>query len=131
VIPREAEGFLNSRLKAGVAPKTAIVDLKTINIAFRRAENYGIIPKNPIAAVRPPREDCSERDVFTQEEVQKLVTAAPTVEWQTLILFGYFLGARLRDCVRMTWDNVKPDTGVIEYQQQKTGKRSPCPCTIM
>ena len=42
--------------KAGVAPKTAIVDLKTINVAFRRAENYGTILKNPVAAVRVPRE---------------------------------------------------------------------------
>ncbi len=127
VTPRDAEGFLTGRLKAGVAPKTAIVDLKTINIAFRRAATYDIILKNPIATVRPPREDSSERAVFTQEEVQKLVTAAPTVEWQTLILFGYFLGARLRDCVRMTWDNVKPETGVIEYQQQKTGKKVTVP----
>lgn len=127
VTPRDADGFLTGRLKAGVAPKTAIVDLKTINIAFRRAATYDIILKNPIATVRPPREDCSERAVFTQEEVQKLVTAAPTVEWQTLILFGYFLGARLRDCVRMTWDNVKPETGVIEYQQQKTGKQVTVP----
>lgn len=123
VSAKDAEGFLNWRLKAGVAPKTAIVDLKTINIAFRRAEAYGIILKNPVAAVRPPKEECSERDVFTQEEVQKLVNAASSVEWQTLILLGYFLGARLRDCVRMKWDNVKPDTGLIEYEQQKTGKK--------
>lgn len=127
VTPRDVEGFLNSRLKAGVAPKTAIVDLKTINIAFRRAENYGIIVKNPVVAVRPPKEVCSERDVFTQEEVQKLLTAAPTVEWQTLILLGYFVGARLRDCVRMTWENVNPDSGMIEYEQQKTGKKVSVP----
>lgn len=112
VTPSDAEGFLNARLRAGVAPKTAIVDLKTINIAFRRAENYGIILKNPVVAVRPPKEVCSERDVFTQEEVQMLLNAAPTLEWQTLILLGYFIGARLRDCVRMKWDNIKPETGV-------------------
>ena len=127
VTPRDVEGFLTARLKAGVAPKTAIVDLKIINIAFRRAENYGVILKNPVAAVRPPKEDCSERDVFTQDEVQKLLNAAPNKEWETLILFGYFLGARLRDCVRMTWECVNPETGVIEYQQQKTGKKVTVP----
>jgi integrase len=121
------EGFLNSRLKAGVAPKTAIVDLKTINVAFRRAENYGIIFKNPVVAVRPPKSVSSEREVFTQEEIQKLLNAAPTVEWQTLTLLGYFIGARLRDCVRMKWDNIKPDSGVIEYEQQKTGKKVTVP----
>ena len=53
------------KVKAGVAPKTAIVDLKTINIAFRRADKYGDIEKNPVAAVSPPKEVCSEREVFT------------------------------------------------------------------
>jgi len=123
VTAKDAEDFLNSRLKAGAAPKTAIVDLKTINIAFRRAEAYGIVLKNPVAAVRPPKEECSERAVFTLDEVQKLLTAAPTVEWQTLILLGYFIGAHLRDCVQMKWENVYPEQGVIEYQQQKTGKK--------
>ena len=123
ITPRDAEGFLNSRMRAGMAPKTAIVDLKTINIAFRRAENYGIILKNPVVAVRPPKGECSEREVFTQDEVQKLLAAAPNIEWQTLILLGYFTGARLRDCVRMQWENIKPESGVIEYQQQKTRKK--------
>jgi integrase len=127
VTPKDAEDFLNSRLKAKVAPKTAIVDLKTLNIAFRRAENYGIILKNPVVAVRPPKEVCSERDVFTQDDIQKLLAAAPSLEWQTLILLGYFMGARLRDCVRMSWENIKPETGFIEYEQQKTGKKVSVP----
>ena len=127
VTPKDAEDFLNSRLIAKVAPKTAIVDLKTLNIAFRRAENYGIILKNPVVAVRPPKEVCSERDVFTQDDIQKLLAAAPSLEWQTLILLGYFMGARLRDCVRMSWENIKPETGFIEYEQQKTGKKVSVP----
>jgi hypothetical protein len=44
ITPRDVEGFLNSRMKLGLASKTVIIDLKTINIAFRRAENYDVIP---------------------------------------------------------------------------------------
>lgn len=65
----------------------------------RWAEAYGVILKNPVTAVRPPRCESSERNVFTQGEVEELREAAPTVEWQTLILLGYFLGPRLSDCV--------------------------------
>ncbi len=121
--PRNMEAFLNARLKSGVAPRTAVIDLKTVNIAMRRAEAYGIILKNPVTAVRPPKAESSERDVFTHEEVQRLLNAAPTLEWQTLILLGYFVGARLRDCVQMKWEHVRPEEGVIVYQQQKTGKK--------
>jgi len=91
----------------------------------------GIILKNPVAAIRPPKEDCSERDVFTQEEVQTLLNNTPSLEWQTLIHLGYFIGARLRDCVQMKWENVFPDQGVIIYHQQKTGKKVIIPCTSM
>jgi len=120
--PHDIEMFMNRRLEAGFAPQTAIIDLKTLNTAFRRAENYGVILKNPVAAVRPPKCVRSQREVFTHEEVQKLLNAAPSLDWQTLILLGYFTGARLGDCVHMAWDNVKPDKGMIEYEQRKTGK---------
>ena len=123
VTAQEVENFLNQRLTSGMAPKTAIVDLKTLNTAFRRAEAYGVILKNPVSAVRPPKSESSERDVFTHEEVQALLNAAPTVDWQTLILMGYFLGARLGDCVHMKWENVHAEEGVIIYHQQKTGKK--------
>ena len=123
VSAKDVEGFLTSRLEGGAAPKTAIVDMKTLNTAFRRAETYGIILKNPVSAVRLPREECSERDVFTHEEVQKILDAVPNVEWQTLVIIGYFVGARLRDCVQMKWENVHPKEGVIVYEQQKTGKK--------
>jgi integrase len=125
--PKDIETFLNERLKTGVAPQTAIIDLKTINTAFRRAEAYGIILKNPVAAVRMPKNNASEREVFTHEEVQKMLNAVPSLEWQTLILFGYFIGARLSDCVHMKWENIHPEQGVIIYHQQKTGKKVTVP----
>jgi integrase len=123
VTPKDVEDFLTVRLEGGVAPKTAIVDLKTLNTAFRRAEAFGTILKNPVSAIRPPKAESSERDVFTHEEVQKLLDATPTLEWQTLIILGYFVGARLGDCVGMKWENVLPEQGVIVYHQQKTGKK--------
>lgn len=49
------EGFLNWRLKQNVAPKTAIVDIKTLNVVFHRAERYAVILKNPVMAVELPK----------------------------------------------------------------------------
>ena len=123
VTARDVDAFVRRRLASGAAPKTAVVDLKTLNTAFRRAEAYGTILKNPVAAVQPPKVESSERLVFSPEEVQKMIAAAPSLEWQTLILLGYLVGARLGDCVRMQWENIHAEDGVIVYQQQKTGKK--------
>jgi integrase len=127
VTPKDVEDFLTVRLNGGVAPKTAIIDLKTLNTAFRRAEAFGTILKNPVSAVRPPKAESSERDVFTHEEIQKILDATPSLEWQTLIILGYFVGARLGDCVTMKWENVLPEQGIIVYHQQKTGKKVTVP----
>jgi integrase len=123
ITPEHIEGFLNARLAKKVAPKTAILDLKTLSIAFRRAEVYGTILKNPVPPIRLPKAQSSERDVFTHEEVLKLLNACPNVEWQTLILVGFFTGARLSDCVQMAWENIDSDLGAIVYLQKKTGKK--------
>lgn len=116
------EQFLNHRLDSGCAPKTAIVDLSALNAAFKRAENLGYLGRNPVPAVKLPKANSTEREVFSMEEIEKIVAAAPNLDWQTLILLGFYIGARLGDCVAMTWDNVDHAKGLIFYLQKKTGK---------
>jgi integrase len=128
--PTHIEGFLNHRLRSGLAPKTAIIDIKTLSIALRRAENYNIIDKNPAPAVKLPKAVSSERGVFSAEELHKLVNAAPNQDWQTLIYLGFYVGARLSDCVMMSWECVNTDTGLLTYTQRKTGKRVVVPIQI-
>ena len=93
--PRHIELFLNTRLDGGAAPKTAIVDIKTLGIALRRAERYGFIDKNPVPAVRLPKCVSSERDVFTMDEIGKLVNAAPQPGLEDSDLSGRFHGRPL------------------------------------
>jgi integrase len=40
-------------------------------------------------------------------------------EWKTLILLGYFTGARLSDCARMRWASVDFVSSVISFQPKK------------
>jgi integrase len=120
VSPRDVQGFLNTRLKSGAAPKTVSVDAKTLNSAFSRAFKQGLISANPIQAVELPKVVSSERDVFTPAQVALLVGATPSTDWKTCILLGYFTGARLSDCAAMKREHVKLAEGVIDYAPQKT-----------
>jgi integrase len=124
------EGFLNSRLKSGVASNTAVVDIKTLNVALHRAERYSVILKNPVTAVELPKVESSERDIFTADQVGKLLqTVGHKSEWFTLILLGYFTGQRLGDCAPLKWKNVDMNKRVINFQQKKTGKKVQVPMT--
>lgn len=119
------EAFLSERLGEGVAPKTASVDVKTLNAAFNRAERYAVILKNPVPAVELPKVVSSEREMFTPDEVKKLLDAAGGYkeEWFTLILMGFYTGARLGDCATMKWENVDFRDRVLTYEQRKTAKK--------
>jgi site-specific recombinase XerD len=138
--PAHIQNFLDNRLRDGAAPKTAIVDIKTLGTAFNRAEALMLILKNPVKAIELPKNVSSEREIFTHEQVIQILKAVGTFkkeksesfiyDWKTLILLGYFTGARLSDCVNLKFSNVDYKKGIIVYLQQKTGKEVRVPIHI-
>jgi integrase len=133
IASQDIQSFLGARLKAGCAPKTVVVDAKTLNTAFNRAKREGILQFNPVEAVDLPAADSSERETFTSGQVKLIIDALPQMDfgtdadaaqkqtdWQTAILLGFFTGARLGDCVDMGWSNVDLTLGLISYQPKKT-----------
>jgi integrase len=76
---------------------------------------------NPAEAVDLPEKDSVERGTFNAAEVKMLVNVARG-EWQTLILLGYYTGARLSDCCRLEWKDIDLANEVLSYVQRKTGK---------
>ncbi len=125
----DVQRFLTARLKAGMAPRTAVLDIKILRTCLNAARRQNKIPTNPAEAVDLADlvgEGGVERAVFTTAEVKMLVDAAHD-EWPTLILLAYFTGARLGDCVRLAWQDVDITAGTISYTQSKTGKKVTVP----
>lgn len=131
ICARDVEAFLNIRKGEGVSPKTLHLDCKIIRSAFNKARREGIITINPAEAVELPDMDSVQRGTFEAGEIQKLVVAAKG-EWKTMILLGYFTGARLGDVAKMKWEGEKIDknvregvnfeAGTLTYWQQKNKK---------
>ena len=115
----DIQSFINLRVGAGLATKTVVVDVKSLNNAFNRARRQGLIENNPVEAVDLPTVESSTRKPFTVAEAKWIFDAAPDKDWSTAIALGYYLGARLGDCVNMKWDNVNFNDGVIVYGQKK------------
>jgi len=116
----DVQNFLTQRIKSGVAPKTVSVDRKTLANAFNRALIAGSILSNPVKATEIPKVVSSKRKTFTDAEVGMLIEAAPSSDWKTAILLGYYIGARLSDCTGMKWENVDLTSAVISYIPKKT-----------
>ena len=118
---RDVESFRNQSIDDGKAPKTISIEIKILRTVLNVARRQGRITANPAEAVELPKIVSHTRDLFTPEQVRMLLAAAKD-EWQTAILTGYYLGARLTDVVNLTWENVDLTGGVITYEQRKTGK---------
>ncbi len=115
----DIQSFINLRMGAGLAAKTVVVDVKSLNNAFNRARRQGLIENNPVEAVDLPAVESSTRKPFTVAEAKWIFDATSDQDWSTAIALGYYLGARLGDCVNMKWDNVNLNDGVIVYSQKK------------
>ncbi|HEY5298624.1 MAG TPA: tyrosine-type recombinase/integrase [Verrucomicrobiae bacterium] len=123
---RDLENFRNLSIAEGKAPNTVGMEIKILRIVLNIARRQGRITVNPAEAVELPKVVSHTRDVFTPEQVRMLLAAAND-EWQTAILAGFYLGARLMDVVNLTWENVDLAGGVITYEQRKTGKSVTAP----
>jgi integrase len=119
--PNHVQSFVTARRAAGVAPATVSIELAIVRSSLTRARKHGLITSNPAEAVDLPRADSSERGVFTEDEIRMLAAAA-TDEWKTLVLVGYYSGQRLRDCSGMRWSDVDLTAGTWTLRQEKTRK---------
>ena len=113
---------------------------------FRAAVREGLLLASPAAALdRLPEHDSTEREVFTVAEVGQLVNAAgdPSwqdpvfidgraddaaraarcADWQGMILLGFYAGARLGDCARLTWASVDFDHKTLSFIPAKTERK--------
>lgn len=117
----DVQRFIDARLAEGCAPGTVQVDGKILRTAFNRARRLGLINTNPAEAVELPARESVERGTFTNAEVRILVDAAEG-EWKTVILVGYYTGARLTECTRIRWEDVDLLAGTMTFQQTKQGK---------
>lgn len=122
LVTRDVQGFADARLKKEkVSASTVILDVKILRTALNVARRQGLVQVNVAESVELPDKASVERGTFTATEVGILVNAA-SGEWRTLILCGYFLGARLSDLVRLEWNHADLASGTVTFTQRKTRK---------
>jgi len=105
------ERFLYSRMDAGTAPKTAIVDVRPLSTAFKRAEDPGYLDTNSLPAVSLPKSTSTEREIYTMEEVDQLVAATLNLDRHTVIRTRNFARRTLHS-LRHSFSSALANAGV-------------------
>jgi integrase len=118
--------FRDHLLNEGRAPSTVNkVVKKYLTGPFESARKEGLIDSesNPFVAVDALKAKKVEKDIFTPEQVARLVKAAKGTDWEGAILVAYGTGARLQDVANLRWSAVDSDNGVLTFQERKGSKK--------
>jgi integrase len=119
----DVAAFRNAEAKR-VSKSTANQALKIARVFFASAERDGVVPRNVARLVRKERDSRAEkvaRRAFTLPELKRILAKCDD-EWRSLVLFGFYTGARLGDLAAMTWQTVDLGTETLHFSSRKTGR---------
>lgn len=117
-------GFFAAERATGKSLVTCSLSVKIIKAALRSATKLAGLKQNPADGFELPKEegDSVEREIFSPEEVSRLIGAAGDGDWPGVIRLSYFTGMRLGDCVNLQWKCVDLGRKVIEFIPRKTAR---------
>jgi integrase len=121
ITPKDIRAYRDAELTAGKSPKTANISVKIVSAGFNSALRQGYITSNPCTALEHLPEKTAERSTFSSKQVAKLVNMAAG-DWKTLILAGYYTGARLSDLSNLRWNAIDLNSRLITFTASKTKK---------
>jgi len=88
---RDAEAYKRHRADTGAAPATIAKELRTLQALINKAVEWGVINKNPIKGIKPPRDlNSAPPRWYTADELTAIYQADPTYwpAWKLLANTG-------------------------------------------
>jgi integrase len=103
---RLVENYRISRMQK-VRIETVNLEWRHLKTVFNWAVNHDYIDKNPLSGIKPLRVPESEIPRFFEvEEIKKVRALFATDPFKNLVEFYLLTGARLKEPLSLTWDNV-------------------------
>jgi len=125
----EVENWRNAEIKVGKHGTTADYGVTVIRGALKRMENLSLISRNPAKGVEKSLYGAETREVFTEDEVRKILSVCDE-EWTGMVLLSAWHSIRLHDAAQLTWGHFDPDLKTLTYVPSKTRKKNPSPLAL-
>lgn len=117
---KDALSFRDSISKK-LSPASANKYLKITRVVWNDAIRDSVAGDNPFRKARSLETVQVARKDFTVDQVKKLLSKASD-SWRGMILLGFYIGQRLGDLARLTWQNIDLEKEEITLVTQKTGR---------
>lgn len=127
ITARHLQGFVNSLAKEGanektgkpLAPKTIRHNLSFISDVFSYAVRMELISDNPCSKVVIPKGEVKEKQIYSQEEMELLLTRImdKPVKYKAFFFLIAYSGFRRSEMLSLEWKDIDFQTGVIHIQR--------------
>lgn len=98
------QGRCNS--KGGLNPLTVRHHHMMLHRALEHAVKWGLVTRNPVDAVDPPRTHRSEIRVMDENEVMTFLEAAKSTPYYTIFYIALFTGMRRSEFLALRWSDI-------------------------
>jgi integrase len=114
--PQHFQRLYQEKLAAGLSPTTVSHLHTVLHGAFAEAVLWGLVPRNVVALVRPPRKAHVEVVALTVEQARALLAAAAGNRFEALFVLAVKTGMRRGELLALRWEDVDLDKGVLQVR---------------
>jgi integrase len=114
--PQHVQRLYQDKLAAGLSPTTVSHLHTVLHGAFAEAVRWGLLPRNVVSLVRPPRKAHVEVIALTVEQARALLAAAAGNRFEALFVLALKTGMRRGELLALRWEDVDLDKGMIQVR---------------
>jgi integrase len=115
--PAHVRSLHRDKLDSGLAPRTVLHIHRAFNKALKQAAADGLIPRNPVAPVKPPQPRREEIRPLNCEQVRGLFEAASGDRLEALYIVAVTAGLRRGELQGLKWDDVDLEAGTLQVRR--------------
>jgi integrase len=111
--PQHIETFYTRKLAEGTTAFTVRMCHKVLRQALNDALRLGLVYRNVVPVVRPPRSRTREMAFYNEDQARTLLDAVKGNRLEALLVLALATGMRIGELLALTWDDVELDNGSL------------------
>jgi integrase len=104
--PQHLQRFYADKLQLGLSPRSVLHMHVTLHKAFKSAFKTGVLSRNPIDLVDPPKVERHEMKTMTEEDIGRFLDEARKGDYYSLFYIYLFTGIRRNEALALRWSDV-------------------------
>ncbi len=112
---------MNTKLEAGLSPRTVKHFRATLRNALNVAIKWNLAFRNAAALVKPPRQEKQPVRAFTPDESLQFLETIRGHRLESLFSVTLALGLRQREALGLQWSDGDLENGMLSVRQQLMG----------